>query len=161
MHKESEIRKKSSGSFLHSSWQQLFSPGLSSLHQMSPKFHRAQPASTILTQDGWRNFKSVGRSAVIVTRTFKKIKKWLETNEETFDAENKIAKSDQPFSANGSIPDDGCASTSVRFDDGNCYPLMGRKPCGDPQQWVTVDPETFKVCKLKCCPMRAANNCGD
>ncbi|XP_046463832.1 uncharacterized protein LOC124209730 [Daphnia pulex] len=82
----------------------------------------------------------------------KKMKKWLKTKKETtFDVENMVIISDPPtpaidqtFPAKGSIPDDGCDSSSVRFDDGKCYPLMGRKPCGDPQQWVTVDPKTFK-----------------
>ncbi|XP_046463836.1 uncharacterized protein LOC124209732 [Daphnia pulex] len=96
-------------------------------------------------------FKTSYKESHKFSQLNKKIKKWLETNEETFDAENEIIISDtptpaidQPLPANGSIPDDGCGSTSVRFDDGNCYPLMGRQPCGDPQQWVTVDPYTFK-----------------
>jgi hypothetical protein len=86
----------------------------------------------------------------------KKMKKWLKTKKETFDVENMVIISDtptpmidQPFPTNGSIPEDGCDSSSVRFDDGKCYPLMGRQPCGDPTLYVTVDPKTFKVCKFK------------
>ncbi len=97
----------------------------------------------------------------------KKMKKWLKTKKETFDVENMVIISDPPtpmidqtFPAKGSIPDDGCDSSSVRFDDGKCYPLMGRKPCKDPREWVTVDPSTNKVCKLKAVRCVSINNCG-
>jgi hypothetical protein len=112
-------------------------------------------------------FKTSYKESHKFSQLNKKIKKWLETNEETIDAGNKTIISDtptpaidQPFPANGSIPDDGCGSSSVRFNDGNCYPLMGRQPCGDPQQWVTVDPYTFKVCKFKMVRCVSRRNCG-
>jgi hypothetical protein len=99
----------------------------------------------------------------------KKMKKWLKTKKEkTFDVENIVIISDPPtpaidqtFPTKGSIPDDGCDSSSVRFDDGKCYPLMGRQPCGDPQQWVTVDPKTFKVFKFKMVKCLSRRNCGN
>lgn len=89
----------------------------------------------------------------------KKMSKWLKKREknkksgqEGFDPDNMVIvldaatpAFDQQFSANGSIPDDGCDSNSVRFDDGQCYLLLGREPCKDPRHWVTVDSSTYKV----------------
>lgn len=43
------------------------------------------------------------------------------------------------------FPDDGCGDNSVRFSDGNCYPVLRRGPCDDPLQWITLDPVTIKV----------------
>ena len=102
--------------------------------------------------------KSKGKGPKRLAKLTAKMKKWLKKRdkkleEEIFDfdniliaMENPTPVYDQEFSANGSIPNDRCDSNSVKFDsDGQCYPLMGREPCSDPRQWVTVDPETFKV----------------
>jgi hypothetical protein len=102
--------------------------------------------------------KSKGKGPKRLAKLTAKMKKWpkkrdKKLEEEIFDfdniliaMENPTPVYDQEFSANGSIPDDGCDSNSVKFDsDGQCYPLMGREPCNDPRQWVTVDPKTFKV----------------
>lgn len=102
----------------------------------------------------------------------KKMSKWLKKREknkksepDAFDPDNMVIvldaatpAFDQQFSANGSIPDDGCDSNSVRFDDGQCYLLLGRQPCKDPRHWVTVDSSTNKVCKLKGDVRRLNNN---
>ena len=110
-----------------------------------------------LLQDQITNKKSYGRGRKKkgnnLKKHNKKMRKMLKKNPEpTFDPDFVII-SDPPtpiyvqaFPANGSIPDDGCDSNSVKFEkDGKCYQLMGREPCSDPRQWVTVDPKTFKV----------------
>ena len=40
--------------------------------------------------------------------------------------------------------DDGCGDASVRFRDGNCYPVLRRGPCSS-LNWITVDPDNFTV----------------
>ena len=110
-----------------------------------------------LLPDQITNKKSYGRGRKKkgnnLKKLNKKMRKWLKKNPEpTFDPDFVII-SDPPtpiyvqtFPANGSIPDDGCDSNSVKFEsDGQCYPLMGREPCSDSRQWVTIDPKTFKV----------------
>ena len=46
---------------------------------------------------------------------------------------------------------DGCGNHLARFDDGRCYSLLHRGPCSNPRYWVTVDPITLKVFKLRFC----------
>jgi len=46
-------------------------------------------------------------------------------------------------------PDDGCGDSSVRFQDGKCYPVLKRGPCSNPYFWVTVDPKTLMVSNLR------------
>ncbi|KZS08618.1 Uncharacterized protein APZ42_027307 [Daphnia magna] len=57
------------------------------------------------------------------------------------------------FPVNGNdFPDDGCGDNSVRFSDGNCYPVLRRGPCTDPHQWVTLDPVTIQArCSPRLC----------
>lgn len=43
------------------------------------------------------------------------------------------------------LPDDGCGYSSVRFQDGRCYPVLKRGPCRNPYYWVTVDPLRLTV----------------
>lgn len=104
-----------------------------------------------------RNSKDDGAQRRLSKLT-KKMKKWLKKKEkkatgEEFNPNIVVLPTDdatpffqQMMPVNGSIPDDGCDSNSVRFaNDRNCYPVLGRGPCNDPKQWVTVDPYTFKV----------------
>jgi hypothetical protein len=85
-----------------------------------------------------------------------KMKKWLKTKDEKIVVEHLITIPgtptpfvDKPFPSKVTFPDDGCDSRSVRFNDGKCYPLMGRQPCEDLTNFVTIDPVTHKViCKL-------------
>lgn len=87
------------------------------------------------------------------------MKKWLKKGEKkakpiAFEPDIIIASTDdatpffqQMMPVNGSIPEDGCDSNSVRFkNDGICYPVLSRGPCNDPKKWVTVNPYTFEVC---------------
>ncbi|XP_032793319.2 uncharacterized protein LOC116930070 [Daphnia magna] len=103
-----------------------------------------------------RNSKDDGAQRRLSKLT-KKMKKWLKKKEkkatgEEFNPNIVVLPTDdatpffqQMMPVNGSIPDDGCDSNSVRFaNDRNCYPVLGRGPCNDPKQWVTVDPYTFK-----------------
>jgi len=46
-------------------------------------------------------------------------------------------------------PDDGCGDSSVRFQDGRCYPVLKRGSCGNPYNWIAVDPVSLKV-RLLC-----------
>lgn len=45
-----------------------------------------------------------------------------------------------------SFQDDGCSDNSIRFGNGECYPVLKRGPCHDPHSWVTVDPVQLQVC---------------
>jgi hypothetical protein len=101
------------------------------------------------------SYKSSKKEPNKFTELTKKMKKWLKTKDEKIIVEHLITIPgtptpfiNEPFPSKTTFPDDGCGSTSVRFNDGNCYPLMGRKPCGDPTYFVTVDPVTYKVCIL-------------
>ena len=40
---------------------------------------------------------------------------------------------------------DGCRNNSVRFNFGNCTPLLRRRPCPTPYRWVTAHPVTLQV----------------
>jgi hypothetical protein len=155
-----------------SAQQQSFLTGNSTLSSVAPKI----TSKTLLLSPELfqhkkitdRSFKSndIDEEPNTFNRLRKKMKKWLKKEEEK-EVQNLVViprdptpMIDQSFPTSGSIPDDGCDSTSVRFDDGNCYPLMGRKPCGDPTLYVTVDPYTFKVCKLiiaQCAPPTIAD----
>ncbi|XP_057370173.1 uncharacterized protein LOC130691269 [Daphnia carinata] len=57
------------------------------------------------------------------------------------------------FPVNGNdFPADGCGDNSVRFSDGNCYPVLTRGPCADPHRWVTLDPATIQArCSPRLC----------
>ncbi|XP_046463831.1 uncharacterized protein LOC124209729 [Daphnia pulex] len=98
-----------------------------------------------------KSYKSNQKEPNKFSELTKKMKKWLKTKDEKVNVEHLVVVHgiptpvvDRTFPINGTIPEDGCSSTSVRFDDGNCYPLMGRKPCGDPTRYLIVDPHTFK-----------------
>ena len=43
---------------------------------------------------------------------------------------------------------DGCRNNSVRFNFGNCTPLLRRGSCPSPYQWVTAHPISLQVNKL-------------
>lgn len=44
------------------------------------------------------------------------------------------------------FPDDGCGSSSVRFNEGNCIPLFSRESCpNSPFQWVTLNSTIVQV----------------
>jgi hypothetical protein len=150
-----------------SAQQQSFLLGNSTLSSLAPKI---TSKTLLLSPEVFQHKKITDRSHEsndideepnTFNRLRKKMKKWLKKQEEK-EVQNLVViprdptpMIDQSFPTSGSIPEDGCDSTSVRFDDGNCYPLMGRKPCGDPTLYVTVDPYTFKVCKLivaQCAP---------
>ena len=47
------------------------------------------------------------------------------------------------------FPGDSCGDNSVQFSDGNCYPVLKRGNCRNPQHWVTVDPITLQVQIIK------------
>lgn len=65
------------------------------------------------------------------------------------DNDNEIPINILPLPVDGiDFQDDGCGDGSVRFDDGNCYPVLRRGPCADPFQWVTVDPNQLRVIHL-------------
>lgn len=137
--------------------QQSFLLGNSTLSSVAPKITSMK---TLLSPELFQHKKITERSFEsndideepnTFNRLRKKMKKWLKKQEEK-EVQNLVViprdptpMIDQSFPTSGSIPEDGCDSTSVRFDDGKCYPLMGRKPCGDPTLYVTVDPYTFKV----------------
>jgi hypothetical protein len=102
-----------------------------------------------------KSYKSNQKEPNKFTELTKKMKKWLKTKDEKVNVQQLVVVHgiptpvlDRTFPINGSIPEDGCSSTSVRFDDGKCYPVLGREPCGDPTRYLIVDPYTFKVCKL-------------
>lgn len=140
-----------------SAQQQSFLPGNSTLSSIVPKITSKTSLSPKLFQHKKIKERShenndIDEEPNTFNRLRKKMKKWLKKEEEK-EVQNLVViprdptpMIDQSFPTSGSIPEDGCDSTSVRFDDGNCYPLMGRKPCGDPTLYVTVDPYTFKVC---------------
>ncbi len=44
--------------------------------------------------------------------------------------------------------DDGCGDSSVRFQDGKCYPVLNRGSCSNPYNWITVDPVSLAVSSL-------------
>ncbi len=46
--------------------------------------------------------------------------------------------------------DDGCGDSSIRFQDGICYPVLKRGPCSNPFNWITVNPVSMMV----------SNSCG-
>ena len=46
---------------------------------------------------------------------------------------------------NGILMDDGCGDASVRFADGQCYPLLSQGPCYDDRHWLIIDPISFTV----------------
>ena len=53
---------------------------------------------------------------------------------------------DMPIPVRGlNLTDDECGDGSVRFRDGNCYPVLGRGPCDNPLHWLTVDPTNLSV----------------
>ncbi len=65
------------------------------------------------------------------------------------DSDNDIPINNLPLPVDGiDFQDDGCGDGSVRFDDGNCYPVLRRGPCANPFQWVTVDPIQLRVIHL-------------
>ena len=50
-----------------------------------------------------------------------------------------------PFVVAGlSFRPDECGDGGIRFNDGNCYPVLRRGPCPD-SQWILVDPENLTV----------------
>ena len=49
---------------------------------------------------------------------------------------------------NGLFIDDECGDASVRFVDGQCYPLLSQGPCYDDRHWLIIDPITFEVIYL-------------
>lgn len=60
--------------------------------------------------------------------------------------DNKTPVSRLTFPVSGiDFPGDGCGDNSVQFSDGNCYPVLRRGNCSNPQYWVTVDPITLQV----------------
>jgi hypothetical protein len=60
--------------------------------------------------------------------------------------ENKTPVNSHTFPVSGiDFPNDGCGDNSVQFSDGNCYPVLRRGNCSNPQHWVTVDPITLQV----------------
>lgn len=140
--------------------QQNFLPGntteliLSSTKQMISKSSFSPELFKHQIKDK-KSYKSSKKEPNKFTELTKKMKKWLKTKDEKVIVEHLITIPgtptpfiNEPFPSKTTFPDDGCGSTSVRFNDGNCYPLMGRKPCGDPTYFVTVDPVTYKVCIL-------------
>ena len=66
----------------------------------------------------------------------------------SFNAQTPV--NNMPIPVTGSnLRDDECGDGSVRFRDGNCYPVLRRGPCDNPLHWLTVDPITLSVLHLK------------
>ena len=62
--------------------------------------------------------------------------------------ETPVNNLDIPVLEKRIFPDDGCRNNAVRFNFGNCTPLLRRGSCPSPYQWVTAHPVSLQVNKL-------------